>query len=150
MASKQEALNLGTLESSIGYKLRRAQLAFFADFATTCADLGLTPGLFSVMEVVNSNPGSSQSSVAAALGNDRSAMVFAVDKLEKLGYVERRKCEEDRRSHALCLTDLGKTIQRKANKRIAQHEAKFGSVLRSDEKKLLINILERFTEVTNA
>ncbi len=147
MSTNNKKPAMGVLESSLGYKLRRAQLAFFADFSATCSDLGLTPGLFSVMEVANNNPGLSQSSIAAALGNDRSAMVFAVDKLEQLGYIERRKCKDDRRSYALHLTDTGKSIQQKANKLMAKHEAKFAAILKDNEQAQLIDMLERLAKV---
>ncbi|MEJ2045346.1 MAG: MarR family transcriptional regulator [Reinekea sp.] len=147
MSDKQKQPSMGALDSLLGYKLRRAQLAFFADFAATCSDLKLTPGLFSVMEVAHNNPGLSQSAIAMALGNDRSAMVFAVDKLEKLGYIERQRCEGDRRSYALHLTKLGQEIQRKARKRVAEHDAKFSSALSGEEEQQLISMLERFISV---
>jgi len=56
-------VNMGVLQELLGYHLRRAQLSFFAGFAEACADLGLSPGLFAVLEVVYRNPGLTQTAV---------------------------------------------------------------------------------------
>ena len=42
------------------------------------------------------------------MGVNATRMVFLVDELEKLGLVERRRNPDDRRSHALYLTDQGR------------------------------------------
>lgn len=140
-----ESVDFGILNELIGYRLRRAQLTFFSSFASTCADLGISPGLFGVLEIVRRNPGLTQTSVAQALGNDRSAMVAAVDKLEKMNLIERRPSKKDRRSYALYMTDYGSRWYTEAEQRVRGHEASFDNLLEAGEKEWLLDILARLS-----
>lgn len=99
------AVPLGQLEKSIGYALRRAQIAVFSDFMVHVGGLGLRPAQFSVLLVVRETPGLKQSVVADALGIQRTNFVAMVDELQKKGWLERRAA--DRRSYALHLTAAG-------------------------------------------
>lgn len=141
-----ETIDFGILNELIGYRLRRAQLVFFNNFAVACNDLGISPGLFGVLVIVARNPGLTQTAIAQALGNDRSAMVAAVDKLEKMDLVERRPSQKDRRSYALYLTEHGESYYQVIEARVQQHEADFYGLLKEGEKEWLIDILSRLTE----
>ncbi|WP_221794047.1 MarR family winged helix-turn-helix transcriptional regulator [Oceanobacter mangrovi] len=144
MASKPtDKLDFGILHELIGYRLRRAQLVFFNSFSSACNDLGVSPGLFGVLVLVKQNPGRTQTAISQALGNDRSAMVAAVDKLEKKDLVERRPSLTDRRSYALYLTENGERFYQQLVDRVLQHETDLEAVLRPGEKDLLIDILMR-------
>lgn len=136
-------VQLGVLGELLGYRLRRAQLAFFNSFSETCADLGISPGLFAVVSIVQCNPGLTQTAVAQALGTDRSAMVAAIDKLEALNLIERRTSKRDRRSYALYMTEFGEQWFVTASLKVRDHEASFDHLLRPGEKALLLDILDR-------
>ncbi|WP_028293596.1 MarR family winged helix-turn-helix transcriptional regulator [Oceanobacter kriegii] len=138
-----DTLDFGMLHQLIGYRLRRTQMVFFNSFADACNDLGISPGLFGVLTLVKENPGRTQTAIAQALGNDRSAMVAAVDKLEKLELVERRPSRTDRRSYALYLTDNGESFYERLRQRVLQHEGELEKVLRPGEKELLLDMLAR-------
>ncbi|WP_221794028.1 MarR family winged helix-turn-helix transcriptional regulator [Oceanobacter mangrovi] len=141
--SHADSLDFGILHELIGYRLRRAQLVFFNSFADACNDLGISPGLFGVLVLVKQNPGRTQTAIAQAMGNDRSAMVSAVDRLEKKDLVERRPSQNDRRSYALYLTANGEAFYDRLVERVLQHEHALEGVLRPGEKDLLIDILSR-------
>lgn len=145
-----EVIDFGILNELIGYRLRRAQLVFFNNFALACNDLGISPGLFGVLVIVARNPGLTQTAIAQALGNDRSAMVAAVDKLEKMDLVERRPSQKDRRSYALYLTTHGEEYYQVIEARVQQHEADFYDLLKDGEKEWLIDILSRLSEPRTA
>lgn len=141
--SDQE-IDFGVLDEFLGYRLRRAQMNFFAKFGEVCEDLGISPGLFAVLAIVERNPGLTQTAVAQALGNDRSAMVAAVDKLEGKNLLERRPAINDRRSYALFLTPEGGKFFDNAVKRVSRYENEMASCLESEEEKQwLLNALER-------
>lgn len=114
----QGNIPLGPLEKSIGYALRRAQVAVFADFMSHIGDAGLRPAQFSVLLVIRETPGLKQSVVADALGIQRTNFVAMVDELQKKGWLDR--VPADRRSYALHLTEAGEA---KIAEALAMHTA---------------------------
>lgn len=95
------------LDTIIGYKLRRAQLAVFQDFAESFSRMKLRPAEFSALALIARQPGSKQSEIAEALGVKPANLVALMDGLEKRGLAERRKTDADRRSYSLYLTSKG-------------------------------------------
>lgn len=141
--SAVDSIEYGVLNELIGYRLRRAQLAYFSSFSSLRGDWGVSLGLFGVMEIVHKNPGLTQTAVAQALGNDRSAMVAVVDKLEELNLIERRRSAHDRRSYALYLTHKGEECCREITLKVLECEASFDSLLNPGDKEKLLDILAR-------
>ena len=145
--SNDNQIDFGVLNEFLGYRLRRAQMNFFTKFGIVCQDLGISPGLFAVLAIVERNPGLTQTAVAQALGNDRSAMVAAVDKLEGLNLLERRTAKNDRRSYALFMTDTGIEFLKTVVKRVTDYENEMASRLKDDnERRWLLDVLERLSE----
>ncbi|MFD1382058.1 MarR family winged helix-turn-helix transcriptional regulator [Rhodanobacter aciditrophus] len=141
------SVDFGVLNEFLGYRLRRAQMNFFTKFNDVCSDLGISPGLFAVLAIVERNPGLTQTAVAQALGNDRSAMVAAVDKLEGKNLLERRPAKNDRRSYALFMTDEGQVFFKTLCDRVTAYENQMAKRLQNeDEKRWLLDILERLAE----
>lgn len=136
-------VSLGVLQELLGYHVRRAQLSFFAGFTEACADLGLSPGLFAVLEVVYRNPGLTQTAVSKALGTDRSAMVAAIDKLESMELIERRPSANDRRSYALYSTERCNSWYPSAEEKVKHHEDLVVANLTADEREQLLAILQK-------
>src|SRR5690348_15000043 len=85
----RKSAGLGLLPGLIGYQLRLAQRAIFADFADCVGDTGISPGLFGILVVLDANAGLTQQALANAAHLDRSTMVTVIDKLEHRGLVER-------------------------------------------------------------
>src|SRR5580698_8599674 len=81
--------DLAGLDDHVGYMLRRAQLAVFGDFIACQHGAVTRPGQFSILAVIDRNPGLSQSRVCAALGIKRANLVAVIDELETLGLVRR-------------------------------------------------------------
>ncbi|ROR32199.1 MarR family winged helix-turn-helix transcriptional regulator [Inmirania thermothiophila] len=136
-------LSLGMLPDLLGFQLRMAQLATFRDFLETFADLGLTPTLFGALVLVEANPGAKQSELARTLGLDRSTMVSIIDRLEREGWVRRRRAATDRRSNAIELTAAGRRILPEFKRRVAEHEARLTAHLGADEQARLRDLLGR-------
>ena len=53
-------INYGPLHDSIGYALRRAQVAVFQNFYEAFAELDIRPAQYSVLTIIELNPGVSQ------------------------------------------------------------------------------------------
>jgi DNA-binding MarR family transcriptional regulator len=151
LASKQsrqargtDRLDLGPLPDLLGYQLRLAQLAVFRDFARSAGGLGVSPGRFGLLALVEANPGVSQSRLAQAVGLDRSTMVAVLDQLEERGLVERR-AGPDRRTNGLWLTREGRRVVAQLKRRIGEHEARIAGRLSARERETLLALLRRLT-----
>jgi DNA-binding MarR family transcriptional regulator len=136
-------ISLGLLSSLLGYNLRRTQVAVFQNFTEVVGASELTPGQFGVLVVIDANPGLSQTQLGNALGIDRSTVVAVIDRLEARGLVARQPAPKDRRSHALHLSDSGKTTLRRLTERVRAHERQIAKSLSADEQARLIELLSR-------
>jgi DNA-binding MarR family transcriptional regulator len=145
-AADRTSTRRGLLPTLLGYQLRRAQIAVFQDFARAMADFDITPGRFGVLEVIAANSGLSQSELGAILGIDRSTVVAVIDRLEADGLVRRMKAPNDRRSHALRLSEKGAVTLAVLEQRVAAHERDIASALSAAERKTLLNLLARIAE----
>jgi DNA-binding MarR family transcriptional regulator len=137
------AVDYGLLTELVGYHLRRAQAKVFEDFMRTMVKDGVTPGQFGVLTLIGSNPGASQSTIAKAIGVERSTMVAVIDTLQERGLVDRRVSETDKRSYALRLTEDGAALTTRLRKRVRTHERRIASALSGEEKATLIELLRR-------
>lgn len=140
---RDAAISLGLLPSLLGYALRRAQVAVFQNFTEVVGAAELTPGQFGVLVVIDGNPGLSQAQLGNALGIDRSTVVAVIDRLESRGLVARQPAPNDRRSHALHLSDSGKATLRRLTERVRAHERQIARHLSAEEQARLIELLRQ-------
>ena len=134
-------VDLADLNEHLGYLLRRAQLWVFQHFHDTLAPLDIRTAQYSVLTVINANPGLSQMALAHALGIERARLVHVLDGLERRRLVERVPSTSDRRRHAMHLTAEGRAFLRKAKELVDAHErqmvCKFGAARHQQLLKLL-------------
>lgn len=108
------------------------------------AELDLTPAQTGLLRLIAWEPGQSQQTVAGRLGTPPSRLVLLVDGLEERGLVERRRNPEDRRHHALYLTEAGfELVGRQLAKVGAAHEDEICAGLDPDERAQLRGLLQR-------
>jgi DNA-binding MarR family transcriptional regulator len=136
--------DLGGLDELIGYVVRRAQLWMVQDFRRALKGLGVTPAQFSVLRVIAANPGISQVRVAEALAIERARLVQMIDSLETAGHVERTRSAVDRRSHALCLTELGAELIERTQGPLEVHQRNISARIGARDTEELRRILARF------
>jgi DNA-binding MarR family transcriptional regulator len=123
-------LQMGELSELLGYSLKRAQLKVFEDFLRTVSTLQLTPAQFSVLLLLDRNPGRNQTEIANTLGILRPNFVAMLDGLESRDLCARVRSTNDRRSHILMLTDRGRAVLARAKKLVAsKHEARLNELL---------------------
>ncbi|MBJ7576515.1 MarR family transcriptional regulator [Devosia sp. MC532] len=130
----------------IGYRLRRAQLSVFQQFLSFFETLNLRPAEYSVLVLMEENPGRKQSEIAAALSIKRANFVALVDGLEKRGLISREVVANDRRANALYLTDQGTRFLADARDVHAKLEddlvARLGG---TEQRDTLLSLLKKIT-----
>jgi len=146
-AAEAGALKMGELSELLGYALKRAQLKVFEDFLRCVSSLQLTPVQFSVLLLMENNPGRNQTEIANTLGILRPNFVAMLDVLESRELCVRVRSAHDRRSHNLMLTDKGRTTLARAKKLVAtKHEARLNELLGPANRAALLQMLSTLAE----
>jgi DNA-binding MarR family transcriptional regulator len=144
---ESSALQLGELSELLGYSLKRAQLRIFEDFLRCVAPLQLTPAQFSVLLLLDRNPGRNQTEIANTLGILRPNFVAMLDGLESRDLCARIRSTNDRRSHNLVLTDKGRAVLARAKKLVAsKHEARLNELLGPANRAALLSMLTKIAQ----
>jgi DNA-binding MarR family transcriptional regulator len=143
-AGDNVVLQMGELSDLLGYSLKRAQLKVFEDFLRCVAPLQLTPAQFSVLLLLDKNPGRNQTEIANTLGILRPNFVSMLDALESRDLCTRMRSTNDRRSHILMLTEKGRAVLARAKKLVAtKHEARLNELLGADGRVALLDMLSK-------
>ena len=151
MGKSDKYFEFGYLGQSIGFMLRRIQISMFKEFSgllekrMTLApnQRNITPGETGLLILVSFNPGFSQTAFSKIVGVERSTMTDVIDRLEKIGLLERRQDPNDRRSRALYLTEYGEVFVGTLGKTVKKMERDFTKCLDRDEKRTLIKLLSK-------
>ena len=129
--ARAKPLALGDLSQLLGYSIRRAQLWIFKEFSRQLAAFEISPAQFSVLCVIDANPGVNQLAVAQLLSIERAGLGRLVDHLEGRGLVRRTASAINRRYYVLYLTDEGTTLLGRIRPAVAESDrrlaAKIGS-----------------------
>jgi DNA-binding MarR family transcriptional regulator len=139
----KKTIDLGALDSFVGFRLRIAQIRVFRDFEHGLAELGVTPASFSVLEVLRRNPGATQSKLASAVHLDRSSVVPLLDKLEQRGLLNRQASATDRRNNHIYLSREGEALLETAMLQVRKHERRMTARLTATEKKTVMALLAK-------
>src|SRR5471032_2234431 len=140
-------LQMGELSELLGYCLKRAQLKVFEDFLRCVSTLQLTPAQFSVLLLLDKNPGRNQTEIANTLGILRPNFVTMLDGLESRELCMRMRSANDRRSHILVLTDKGRAVLARAKKLVAaKHEARLNELLGPANRAALLDMLAKIAK----
>ena len=102
---------------------------------------GLSPAQINNVEVIGRNQKMRMKELAERLGVTNGTLTVGVDKLEKMGLVERRPHEKDRRSWLIVLTDKGKLIYEQHHRFHQEFTREISSDLSNDEIKTLSKLL---------
>jgi DNA-binding MarR family transcriptional regulator len=111
------------MDALLGYQLRRASSVMMADLASTLRETGLRPVEATILLVIESSPGCTQSDVGRLLAIKRANMVPLVAGLFRRDLIYRAPV--DGRSQALFLSPAGEALAREARKAIDTHEQRF-------------------------
>src|SRR3984893_12374970 len=110
------------------------------------AALDLTPPHAGILRALTSSAGVSQQALAGRLGVLPSRLVALVDELESRGLVARRNNLDDRRTHALHLTDAGRGTLDTIGRVAREHQQALCEALSAQEQEQLAGMLLRNAE----
>jgi DNA-binding MarR family transcriptional regulator len=142
--ARDDRIALGDLSSNLGYRVRRAQLWVFKDVSRRLAPFELSPAQFSVLAVIDANPGINQLTIASALDIERAGLGRLVDRLEHQGLVTRTASMVHRRYYVLHLTAAGAKLLDRVRPVIAQSEKALAEKLGSNAYKGLLQTFSTF------
>ena len=138
-------LQNGPLDGLLGYQLRRAQGAAFQHFAIQLNHRAITPGQLGLLVLIGCNPGVSQTLLAREVGVERSTLGEFIDRFESRQLVERRQVANDRRIHAIHLTQEGQCFLDQIMPEVEAHERELTRSLSEQDLHTLMHLLKRFT-----
>jgi DNA-binding MarR family transcriptional regulator len=134
------------LAASIAFLMSKLGFLSSVGFATALEPLGITPGHFGLLRIVDASAGMSQQALGEALDVPPSRMVGLVDDLEQRGLVERRRNPSDRRANALHLTAAGKRMLARAKTIAGDWEDRLCAGLNAQERAALLDLLRRVAD----
>ena len=139
-----QSVDPGRLVEHLGYFVRRAQLWIFQDFIRRLAEVNIRPAQYSVLLMIEANPGLSQSTLAQTLAIERARLVRLLDGLEARRFVLRRRSKSDRRSHVLSLTPQGRSALGQIKLMADEHERHLAQKVGIRNRKTLLRLLSVF------
>jgi DNA-binding MarR family transcriptional regulator len=95
------------LTRNTGFLISRMGMVASKAFAEQIAEVGLTPRGWGALNVLATEGAITQHALCKCIGMDPSSMVSTIDELEAAGLVQRRRNPQDRRAHALHITEMG-------------------------------------------
>jgi DNA-binding MarR family transcriptional regulator len=128
---------------AVGFLLSQLGAHASALFAERVASLNLTPPQVGFLRLVGSEAGLSQQAIAGRLGMAPSRLVPLIDDMEARGLVERRRDPQDRRNHALYLTEKADRLMGQLNGVAVAHEEAICAGLDPKERQQLAALLQR-------
>lgn len=138
-AAKRPTHRTDPLDNLLGYHLRRLSVVVMTDLTESLAPLELKPAEASILLVIASNPGMTQSAVGRVLGILRANMAPLIAALLKRGLIERKAV--DGRSQALRLSSAGGAVCRRAQNVVREHEERlFGHLPREASATMVAQI----------
>jgi len=136
-------INVGLLPNLLGYNVRRAQIALWRDLSRTLGAAKVRPAVFSLMVLVEANPGIAQIELATQLDVDKATIVGLVDQLQKSKWVLRKQSSVDRRRQGIFLTPAGQRELDMLRAAMIEHEARFTRLFSQQELTQLFAYLRR-------
>ena len=125
------------------YLLARVGRTQSVRFAERVQSIGLRPKHFAVLNAISLAHGASQQEIGDRMGLDPSGLVGAIDELEKMGLVERRRDPADRRRYVLGLSDEGTATLRRGRRVVTESARELLAPLDDDEVDTLVDLLAR-------
>jgi DNA-binding MarR family transcriptional regulator len=138
-----EKVDTSYLETLMGYNARRAALKIIECFVREMAVYDLRPVDFSILSMINHNPGVTSRQLCGTLNILPPNLVGLISSLEKRQLVERMPHPQDGRALGLYLTEKGKNLMPQAERTASILEESATSRLSATEKKTLMRLLQK-------
>lgn len=140
---RRPVIDMQPLDGLLGFHVRLAMMEIRQSFLLNVDKGSVHPGLASLMQLVDANPGASQVELARAMHIDKASLVALLDKAEAGGWLKRVRSKVDRRRHELVLKPAGQAKAKALREQIVRHEKKYLDRFSADELEQLVNYLRR-------
>jgi DNA-binding MarR family transcriptional regulator len=130
-------------DESVGRLITRIDRELNARAAQEFKPFGVGAGQFRILAELFHEDGLCQEELTARVGVDKANTARAVDKLEKLGYVRRRRDAEDYRMKRVHLTDEAHSIRSGFLAALERWNALVGDHFSEKEHRVLLLLLKR-------
>jgi DNA-binding MarR family transcriptional regulator len=137
--------SLGSLAGHLSFHLRTAQDACFQSFQRRFGRDDLAPGRYSVLVLIDANPGLTQTALSRLLMRDKSSLTPVLGDLRRRGLIEREQVASDRRNYALTLTAAGRALLEELRPQAEAHERLIERIVGPDQHLALLKTLRRLT-----
>lgn len=106
-------------------------------------DSGLSPAQMHTIEIIGHRKNLRMKELAEKLGVTTGTLTMSVDKLEKLGLVQRKPHDTDRRSYFVVLTDKGEKMFEEHHRFHEDFTREVSAELSNDELETLTKLLDK-------
>jgi DNA-binding MarR family transcriptional regulator len=130
-------------EGLVGYHARRAALAIIEVFVRDMAVYDLRPVAFSILLLVDHNPGITSAQLCSQLNIQSSNLVGLIKELLQRQLIERRPHPSDGRAMGLHLSEAGQALTRDAARTAAESELKATAQLSDTERQTVVRLLKK-------
>jgi DNA-binding MarR family transcriptional regulator len=127
-------------DDNLGWLLSTVSHAFTSELTAALQAVSVTPRAYCVLKTAMDGE-YSQTSLAHAIGLDKTTMVVTIDALEKAGLVERRMSGQDRRARVIEVTDAGRGKVAEGERIVEQIEEDVLSSLSPATRKAFVGAL---------
>lgn len=139
-------MDYGFLADMVGLELHKAQKMAEKKYELTVGGK-LQYGQLTILELIEHNPGQTQSAIAKAVGLDRSSLVPILKQFEKKKLIIRRKAQGDGRSNIIELTQEGEAVIAEFKPTVTELENSVADALGKDDYQQFVQLLKKFQRV---
>ena len=128
---------------SLGYQFFNLHVKLAEPLQEALRPLGITVKNYTMMQLIDANPGISQNRLAEMTRKDKTLIGQVINKLERKHLAKREPVENDKRVYALSLTEEGKKIVDDYRHIVSDSESALLATLPAKDKTALRRILDR-------
>ncbi|MDO5103632.1 MAG: MarR family transcriptional regulator [Lautropia sp.] len=143
MAASFPEIDQSRLTRFLGFRLTRAKVQVHRLFLKQLSAWSLSATDFSVLVLIDANPGVYSRQLGSALDISPPNLVPVLDKLSQRALLKRQPSSEDRRLQSLFLTDSGRDLLREAEAEVARFERELEAVLTASERRYMNSALKK-------
>lgn len=133
----------------IGWRLRRAHMAFSRGFRQELAKADVSFGQFVHLEKLWENDGPTQAELSRAVGIETASSTTILDELERRAFITRVRNPQDRRKINVYLTEAGRALEPVLLERARAVNLQAKTGLSHQQVEQLFTLLESVTEALN-
>ena len=128
----------------VGYQVAQASIATMRIFERRVGSgFKLRPVEFTILALVDENPGLSAKQLSEALAIAPPNMAVWIEKLERRGLIERERSTMDRRAQHIRATAAGEQLSRESVRTVLSEERKALATLSPAEWAMLVELLHK-------